>query len=52
MKKAFRALTKDDILQTYISHNDFRSSDDVNNIGYNFYVFDIRYQKTSNLLNQ
>ena len=45
IKEAFRALTKDDILQPYISDDDFRSSkvrpDDV---GYNLLVFDILYQ--------
>ena len=45
IKKPSRALTKDDILQPYISDNDFRSSNNGNNIGYNLYVFDIRYQK-------
>ena len=45
IKEAFRALTKDDILQPYISDGDFRSSNNNNNIGYNLYVFDIRYQK-------
>ena len=45
IKEASKALTKDDILQTYISDNDFRSSDNNNDIGYNLYVFDIRYQK-------
>ena len=44
-KEAFRALTKDDILKPYIGHHNFRSSNDGNNIGYNLYVFDIRYQK-------
>ena len=46
IKEAFRALTKDDILQPYISEDDFRSSNEGNNIGYNIYAFDIRYQKT------
>ena len=46
MKQAFKDLTKDDILQPYISDNDFRSSNDGKNIYYNLYVFDIRYQKT------
>ena len=46
IKEAFRALTKDDILQPYISDHDFRSSKN-NDIGYNLYVFDIRYQKDS-----
>ena len=34
-----------DILKPYISDHDFRSSNDGNNIGYNLYVFDIRYRK-------
>ena len=46
IKEAFRALTKDDILQPYISEADFRSSNAAaNDVGYNLYVFDIRYQK-------
>ena len=45
IKQAFKALTKDDILQPYISEDDFRSSNEGNNIGYNIYAFDIRYQK-------
>ena len=46
IKEAFRALTKEDILQPYISEADFRRSNvAVNDIGYNLYVFDIRYQK-------
>ena len=45
IKEAFKALTKVDILQSYISEHDFRSSNDGNNIGYNIYAFDIRYQK-------
>ena len=45
IKEAFKALTKDDILQPYISDHDFRSSNDGNDIGYNIYAFDIRYQK-------
>ena len=45
IKEAFKALTKDDILQRYISEDDFRSSNEGNNIGYNIYAFDIRYQK-------
>ena len=46
IKEAFRALTKDDILQPYISEADFRRSNvAANDIGYNLYVFDIRYQK-------
>ena len=45
IKEAFRALTKDEVLQPYISDEDFRSSKNNNDIGYNLYVFDIRYQK-------
>ena len=45
IKEAFKALTKDNILQPYISDHDFRSSNDGNDIGYNIYAFDIRYQK-------
>ena len=44
-KETFRALTKDIILQPYISDIEFRSSNDDNDIGYNFYIFYIRYQK-------
>ena len=45
IKESFRALTKDDILKPYISEDDFRSSNEGNNIGYNIYASDIRYQK-------
>ena len=45
IKEAFKALTKDDILLPYISEDDFRSSNEANNIGCNIYAFDIRYQK-------
>ena len=45
IKEALRALTKDDILQPYISEDDFRSSNEGNIIGYKIYAFDIRYQK-------
>ena len=44
-KEAFRALTKDYILQPFISDKEFRSSINNNDIGYILYVFDIRYQK-------
>ena len=44
-QEAFKSLTKDDILKLYISEDDFRSSNEGNNIGYNIYAFDIRYQK-------
>ena len=45
IKEDFKALTKDNLLQPYISDADFRSSNNDYNIGYNIYVFDIRYQK-------
>ena len=47
IKEAFRALTKNDIPQPYISDDDFRSSNaggDV--VRYNCYVFDIQYQQS------
>ena len=46
IKEAFKALTKDNILQPYISDDNFRTSNvAANDVGYNLYVFDIRYQK-------
>ena len=45
IKEAARALTRDDVLQPYLSEDDFRSSIDGNIIGYNIHSFDIRYQK-------
>ena len=45
IKEAFRALTKDNILQPYISKDDFRSSNDGPIIAYNVHSFDISYQK-------
>ena len=33
IKEAFKALTKDDILQPYISENNFESSNDGDNVG-------------------
>ena len=45
IKEAFKALTKDDILKPYISENDFRSTNNGDDIGYNLYVFDRRYKK-------
>ena len=47
IKEAFKALSKDNILQPYITEDDFRSSNDGNIISYNIHVFDIRYQKNS-----
>ena len=45
IKEAFKTLTKDELLKPYITEDDFRSSNEGNNIGYNIYAFDIRYQK-------
>ena len=48
IKEAFEALTKDNILQPYITEDDYRSSnvgDDGNEIGYTLHSFDIRYRK-------
>ena len=45
IKEAFKALTKDDILKPYITEDDFRSSNEGNNIGYIIYAFHIGYQK-------
>ena len=46
LKEAFGTLTKDDILQPYISDDNFRTSNvAANDVGFNLYVFDIRYQK-------
>ena len=46
IKEAFRALTKDNILETYIDDDNFITSNArADDVGYNLYVFDIRYQK-------
>ena len=45
IKEAFRALRHDDVVQPYISENDFRSSKDGVDVRYNIHAFDIRYQK-------
>ena len=45
IEEAFKALTKGDIFQPYISEHDFRSTKDDNEIGYILYIFDIRCQK-------
>ena len=46
IEELFRALTKDDILQPYISEDDFRSSNGrAADVGYNLFIFDLRYQK-------
>ena len=45
IKEAFRVLTKDDTPQPYISEDNFRTSNvRVDDVGYNLYVFDMRYQ--------
>ena len=44
IKEIFRVLAKDNKLQPYKSENDFGSSNDGHDIGYNIYAFDIRYQ--------
>ena len=45
IKETIKALTKVDILQTYISDNDFGSTNNGDDIGCNLYVFDIGYQR-------
>ena len=46
IKEDFRALTKDDILQALIGDDNFRTSNiRADDVGYNLYVFDIRYQQ-------
>ena len=45
IKETFKASTKVGFLQPYKSYKEFRSSINNNDIGYLFYVFDIRYQK-------
>ena len=45
-KEGFRALSKDNILQQYISDDDLRSSNvRAEDVCYNLYLLDIRYQK-------
>ena len=45
IKEAFRALTKNDVLKPYMSLDKFRSSKiRADDVGYNLYDFDIRYQ--------
>ena len=45
IKEAFKTLTKDNILQPYISEDRFKPSNDGDDIGYNIYLFDVPYQK-------
>ena len=46
IKEASRVLTKDDFLQPLRTEEDFRTSNvRAADVGYNLYVFDIRYQK-------
>ena len=43
---AFRALTKDNMLQPYISYQEFGSSNArVVNVGYDLFVFDIQFHE-------
>ena len=46
IKEAFRALTKVDNPNCFITDHAFKLSNDGNDIGYNFYVFGINYQKS------
>ena len=47
IKEAFRARTKNDILQLYISDDDYTSSNaGLVEVGYNSDVFDIRYRQS------
>ena len=45
MKEVFKALTRNNILQPYITEDDFGSSNDGDNIAYNIHSFDKRYRK-------
>ena len=51
IREAFRALTKEDILKSYTSDHDFRSTnvndaeDDDAIVGYYLYVSDLQYRK-------
>ena len=51
-KEAFRALTREDLVQPYKSVYDFRSPSHGIDAGNNFYVFEICYQKYLRLHNQ
>ena len=44
IKEFFRALTKDDKLQPYITEHDFGLSNDSDDNMFNIHSFDIRYQ--------
>ena len=45
IKEAFKALTKDDIFNPYISDHAYRSSNGGDDIRHKLYVFDIRYRE-------
>ena len=45
IKEAFKALSKENILQLYIGEDVFRSSNDCDKICLHIHAFDIRYQK-------
>ena len=44
IKEAFRPFTKDDILQAYVSDNDFRSFNNGEDFGFSLKFFDIGHQ--------
>ena len=52
IKETFGVLTKDDILQPYISDDDSGSSIHGNDIVFKVYVSDMQSRKTSNLFSQ
>ena len=53
IKEADRASTKDNILQPFISDDNFRSSNvRLNDVGYNIYVFYIRCQQNFTVSSQ
>ena len=43
--RSFRALTKYDILESYISDHAYRSFHEGDEFGFDLFVFDIRYQE-------
>ena len=45
IKEAFKAPTKDDILQTNISDEDIRFCNEVNDVGYNLHVINLPHQE-------
>ena len=45
IEAAFRALTRDDLPKPYMSDHHFRSTKEGNDVGYNWYIFHIKYRK-------